>query len=135
MVAPMKKMEKCEGERFLAEHGSIMSEEAGDHLPRQTSSLEQTLLGKVQDICTKKYKVAKRSTIYKPKEYSYSQFLQLQFEHSSPSIFEWRIMEIVAHNQLTLGALSQNWSICTKRLFHVFSCVGVLLYNNLYFVA
>ena len=39
MVATMKMMEKYEGERFLAEHGSIMSEEAEDHLPRKTSSL------------------------------------------------------------------------------------------------
>ena len=39
MVATMKMMEKDEGERFLAEHGSIMSEEAEDHLPRKTSSL------------------------------------------------------------------------------------------------
>ena len=98
MEASMKMMEKDEGEGFSAEHGSIMSEEAEDHLPSKTSSLRQTLLGKVQDICTKKYKVAKRSTIYKPKEYSYSQFLQLQFEHSSPSIFESRIMKIVAEN-------------------------------------
>ena len=69
MVATMKMMEKDEGERFLAEHGSIMSEEAEDHLPRKTSSLEQTLLGKVQDICTKKSKLAKHSTIHIHKEY------------------------------------------------------------------
>ena len=69
MVPSMKMTEKCEGERFLAEHGSIMSEEAEDHLPRKTSSLEQTLLGKVQDICTKKSKLAKHSTIHFPKKY------------------------------------------------------------------
>ena len=39
MVATMKMIEKDEGEGFLAEHGSIMSEEAEDHLPRKTSSL------------------------------------------------------------------------------------------------
>ena len=62
MEASMKMMEKCEGERFLAEHGSIMSEEAGDHLPRQTSSLEQTLL------CTgHMYKLAKQSAVHFPK--------------------------------------------------------------------